>query len=59
MQTFIQEVIEENRKNFTEEEYKIIMHNIELTKKIYLLGFVDARDLYKWFYALEKNLIDN
>ena len=59
MQTFIQEVIEENRKNFTEEEYKIIMHNIELTKKIHLLGFVDARDLYKWFYALEKNLIDN
>lgn len=47
MQTFIQEVIEENKNNFTDEEYKIIMHNIELAKKIYLLGFVDARYLYK------------
>ena len=47
MQTFIKTVIEENKNNFTKEEYKIIMNNIDLTKKIYLLGFVEARKIYK------------
>lgn len=47
MQTFIKNVIENNRKNFTTEEYRIIINNVELAKKIYFLGYTNAREIYK------------
>lgn len=47
MQAFIKRVIEENRNNFTVEEYELIINNIELAKKMYLLGYTNAREIYK------------
>lgn len=47
MQTFIKCVIEKNRENFTTEEYKLIINNVELAKKMYLLGYTHAREIYK------------
>ena len=47
MQKFIFKIIEENRNNFTVEEYKLIINHIELTKKIYLLGYMNSRETYK------------
>lgn len=38
--------IEENKELFSLEEHSIIENNINLTKKIYILGFINARDIY-------------
>ncbi len=47
METFIEKLIKENKSSFTNEELKIIRKNMQLIKKIYLLGLCNWRDVYK------------
>lgn len=46
LEDFIREVIEENRKLFKKYELEKMNENMELVKKIYLLGFINARQCY-------------
>ena len=43
---FINERIKTNKELFTDEEIKFIRDNEEYVYKIYLLGFIDAKDCY-------------
>ena len=43
---FINERIKTNKELFTDEEIKFIKDNEEYVYKIYLLGFIDAKDCY-------------
>lgn len=43
----IGEILKENQELFSEKEYKIAVKNIELIRKIYLLGYINARETYK------------
>lgn len=47
METFIKKNIEENKSSFTNEELKMIKKNMQLIKKIYLLGLSNGREIYK------------
>lgn len=47
METFIEKIIEENENSFTNEEKMIIKKNMQLVKKLYLLGLTNGRDIYK------------
>ena len=47
METFIKRIIEENKSSFTNEELNIIKKNMQLVKKLYLLGLSNGRDVYK------------
>ena len=47
METFIKRIIEENKSSFTNEELNIIKKNMQLVKKLYLLGLSSGRDVYK------------
>lgn len=46
VEKFIQERIEENKNLFTNNEIKTIEQNKIITKKIYLLGFVNSKDCF-------------
>ncbi len=45
---FIKERIMENKEMFNKEEIKLICKNEKCIKKIYLLGFINARCCYKY-----------
>lgn len=47
VESFLSERLKENENLFTEEELKYISINKECIKKIYLLGFINARNSYK------------
>lgn len=42
----VKERLEENKGLFSKKEYSIIEENINIVKKIYLLGFINARNIY-------------
>ena len=42
MEKLIKERIEENEKLFSVEELKIIKNNVNIVKKIYMLGLLDG-----------------
>lgn len=44
---FIEQTLRENKELFSVKEYKFIFKNIELIRKIYLLGYINAREIYK------------
>ena len=46
MEELIKQRIEENEKLFNDRELKIINKNIILTKKIYLIGLINGREIY-------------
>ncbi len=46
VEKFIMERIGENIKLFNNDEIKIIKNNKEIIKKIYLLGFINAKNCY-------------
>lgn len=46
METFIEKIIEENKKKFTNNEIIIMKKNMQLIKKIYLLGLFSGRETY-------------
>lgn len=43
----LKERIKENQKLFNKYEIKVINNNFKIAKKIYLLGVVNGRDIYK------------
>lgn len=46
IQKYIRERIHENEHLFSENEIKFINQNEKCIRKIYLLGFIDAKDCY-------------
>lgn len=44
---FIEERILENKNLFSEEDFKFINKNQECIKKIYLIGFTNAKECYE------------
>lgn len=44
---FIKERIKENEKLFSEEDFKYMKKNQECIKKIYLIGFTNAKECYE------------
>lgn len=46
VERIVKERIKENENLFEEEELKIVNDNIKITKKIYLLGLINARQIY-------------
>ena len=47
MEEWIEKRIEENEKLFSEEELKITKNNFSLIKKMYLIGLINGREIYK------------
>lgn len=46
VQKYIRERIHENKHLFSENEINFINQNEKCIRKIYLLGFIDAKDCY-------------
>lgn len=46
LKEIVRERIRENEELFDNEEYSILEENINLAKKMYILGFINARDIY-------------
>lgn len=46
VEEIVKERIEENKELFSLEEHSIIENNINLIKKIYILGFINAKNIY-------------
>ncbi len=44
---FVGKRFKENKKKFTKEEWKIIKSYPQIVKKIYLLGFINAKECYE------------
>ena len=44
---FIERALTDNKELFSAKEYRMAFKHIELTRKIYLLGYVNAREIYK------------
>lgn len=44
---FIEKRVKENKKLFTKEEWKIIKSYPKIVKKVYLLGFINAKQCYE------------
>ena len=44
---FIKKRLKENKKLFTKEEWKIIKNCPKMILKIYLLGFINAKECYE------------
>lgn len=44
---FVEKRVKENKKLFTKKEWKIIKSNPKIVKKIYLLGFINAKQCYE------------
>ena len=47
METFIEKIIKENESSFTNDEKNIMKKNMQLIKKIYLLGLCNGKDVYR------------
>lgn len=43
----VREVMKENKELFTKEDFKIINNNFKTVKKIYLIGLINGREIYK------------
>lgn len=46
IEEIVKERIKENKELFSKEEYNILKGNINLAKKMYILGFMNARNIY-------------
>lgn len=46
VEEIVKERIKENKELFNKDEYNILEGNINLTKKMYILGFMNARSIY-------------
>lgn len=46
IEKIVEERIEENQKLFNEEELKIIKNNVNIIKKVYLIGLLNGRQIY-------------
>ena len=46
VEEILKEIVEENKALFLEEELKLIKNNVKMVKKIYLLGLINAREIY-------------
>ena len=46
MENLIKQRIEENKKIFNEEELTFFYKNVNIIYKIYLLGLIDAKQIY-------------
>lgn len=44
---FVEKRVKENKKLFTKKEWKIVKSNLKIVKKIYLLGFINAKQCYE------------
>lgn len=44
---FIEKRVKENKKMFTKEEFEFIKSYPQIVKKVYLLGFVNAKECYE------------
>ena len=49
--------MEENKNLFTEEEWKLIENNQELTKKIYMIGVINKKFVENWIKSGELCLL--
>lgn len=47
LDNFVKEKIEENEELFLKEEIELVKNNVSTVKKIYLLGLIDGREIYK------------
>lgn len=47
VEEIVKERIKENKELFNKDEYNILEGNINLAKKMYILGFINAREIYK------------
>lgn len=47
VEEIVKERVKENQELFTEEEIKYIKKNIKTIKKIYLIGLINGRQIYK------------
>lgn len=47
VEEIVRERIRENKMLFNNEEHNILEENINLAKKMYILGFINAREIYK------------
>lgn len=47
LNNFAKERIEENEELFLNEEIELVKNNVSIVKKIYLLGLIDGREIYK------------
>lgn len=46
VEEIVKERIKENKALFNNREYNILEENINLAKKMYILGFINARSIY-------------
>jgi hypothetical protein len=46
LEEIVKERIKENEKLFSKEELKTIENNIILTKKVYMIGLVNGKQIY-------------
>ncbi len=46
LEEIVKERIKENEKLFSKEELKTIKNNIILTKKVYMIGLVNGKQIY-------------
>ena len=46
LEEIVKERIKENKKLFSKEELKTIENNIILTKKVYVIGLVNGKQIY-------------
>lgn len=46
LEEIVKERIKENKKLFSKEELKTIENNIILTKKVYMIGLVNGKQIY-------------
>ncbi|HJJ07562.1 MAG TPA: hypothetical protein OIM35_08170 [Clostridiaceae bacterium] len=46
IEEIVKERIKENKALFNKDEYNILEGNINLAKKMYILGFINARNIY-------------
>lgn len=46
LEEIVRERIRENKELFNKDEYNILEGNINLAKKMYILGFINARSIY-------------
>ncbi len=47
LDNFIYERIQENKKLFTKKEWECVINNKECMKKMYLIGFTNAKECYQ------------
>lgn len=47
VEEIVRKRVQENQKLFTKEELKFIENNMELMKKLYLLGLTNGKEIYE------------